>query len=152
MSGPAGVTADLSEADVRVDLWDEAYYPGAEILDINGDSHPDLVVSDAYQGGTGFRDGSGRVYLLLGPLSGTYDAVEDADGWLEGSIEPFESCETDGCEHPGSLFGFSLESAGDVDGDGFEDLLVGAPGFEYDTSSNMKGPGAVYLFRGGDGL
>ena len=54
--------------------------------------------------------------------------------------------------HPESLFGFSLENAGDVDGDGFEDLLVGAPGFEYDTSNNMKGPGAVYLFRGGDGL
>ncbi len=68
------------------------------------------------------------------------------------SIEPFDFCETDGREHPGSLFGFTLENAGDVDNDGFEDLLVGAPGFEHDTSDNMKGPGAVYLFWGGDGL
>ncbi|MCP4922392.1 MAG: hypothetical protein GY913_36290 [Proteobacteria bacterium] len=151
-SDPSNGTRDITDAEVRVDTWTDQYHTKAEILDINGDSYPDLVVSDAYQGGTGYREGSGRVNLLLGPLSGTYDAVEDADGWLEGSIEPFESCETDGCEHPGSLFGFTLENAGDVDNDGFEDLLVGAPGFEHDTSTNMKGPGAVYLFRGGGGL
>ncbi|HJN72417.1 MAG TPA: integrin alpha [Myxococcota bacterium] len=37
-----------------------------------------------------------------------------------------------------------------MDDDGYEDLLVGAPGYELDTSTNDKGPGAVYVFRGGD--
>ncbi|MCP4740995.1 MAG: hypothetical protein GY871_02020 [Actinomycetales bacterium] len=142
---------DLGNADVRVDLWQDVVRPQVEVLDMNGDGNPDLAVSDPYQGGDGVLDGPGRVHLFLGPLAGTY-SVDDADGWLEGEIAPFESCETDGCEHPGSLFGWSLENAGDVDSDGFEDLVVGSPGHEHDTSSNMKGPGAVYVFRGGGGF
>ena len=38
-----------------------------------------------------------------------------------------------------SRFGFALSSAGDVNSDGFEDLVVGAP---------YEGRGAVYLYQG----
>jgi hypothetical protein len=149
LPGPATAgVGQLDDAAVRVDVGNTRRLQVA-VLDINGDDHEDLIVADGYRGDADLF-GSGRVFLLLGPLSGVYDAELDADGTLEGSIEPFETCETDGCEHPGSLFGFTVENAGDVDDDGFEDLLIGAPGYELDTSTNDKGPGAVYLFRGGD--
>lgn len=46
-------------------------------------------------------------------------------------------------------FGTSIARVGDVDGDGFDDLLVGAPG--YDGAEVDEG--AIFLFRGGaDGV
>ncbi len=42
--------------------------------------------------------------------------------------------------------GRSVGSPGDVDGDGYVDLLVGA------TDSYVYAPGAAYLFRGGPSL
>jgi hypothetical protein len=46
-----------------------------------------------------------------------------------------------------SLFGTSVASA-DVDGDGFDDVLVGAPG---DTAGSRKSMGSVALYSGQDG-
>jgi serine/threonine-protein kinase len=45
-------------------------------------------------------------------------------------------------EHAGAMFGEAASGVGDVDQDGFDDLLVGAP---YDT---VQGGGKVYLYRG----
>ena len=45
----------------------------------------------------------------------------------------------------GDNFGLSLDGTGDVDGDGVDDLLVGAPGADPAGNSNA---GAAYLFHG----
>ncbi len=113
--------------------------------DIDGDGMDDIAF-----GVTEYResDTAGAVYLIFGPLSGTYQREEDAFGILRGDVEPFESCETEGCEHPGSLFGWSLVGGDDYTGDGHPDLVIGSPGFEYDLGTNDKGPGAVYVYSG----
>lgn len=44
---------------------------------------------------------------------------------------------------PDDALGYALADAGDVDGDGLSDIIVGAPGF--------SGPGKAYLYSGADG-
>ncbi|MFQ5749411.1 MAG: FG-GAP-like repeat-containing protein, partial [Planctomycetota bacterium] len=48
-------------------------------------------------------------------------------------------------------FGFSLADAGDVDGDGFDDLLVGAPSSRPGPPSSIFNSGAAFLYSGSDG-
>jgi hypothetical protein len=81
-------------------------------LDVNGDGPPDLVVGS---GGTGAIP---AVYIYLGTASG------------------FEDAPTTTLKLPDSNFGFAVASAGDVDGDGFGDLLV-------------QGDNVAYVYRGG---
>ena len=98
--------------------------------DLDGDGVPDLVV-----GAPGAEDGAGRVYVLSGATlaEDRFVQLRDKALVLEGA--------------PGSRFGELVEPAGDVDGDGWPDFLVGAPGF---FSSQADTPeGRLYLFSGG---
>ena len=51
---------------------------------------------------------------------------------------------------PNDLFGQSLAAAGDINGDGFGDLIVGAPGTEVDGTPGADG--AAYIYFGGLGI
>ena len=60
---------------------------------------------------------AGVAYLLNGPLQGEYE-VQDADATLEGF-------HTGG--YTGGNAGWAVEGGGDFNGDGFDDVVVGAP-------------------------
>ncbi len=92
--------------------------------DLNGDDIPDLIVGAP---GNGEKSGvRGRVYIFLGPVSGT---VHPPDHLLEaGQI--------------GAGFGYSVALPGDVCGDGTRALLVGSP---YQINDAL-GQGRVYLY------
>jgi len=96
-------------------------------LDVNSDGYADFAV--AAPG----ADAVGQVLVTLGG-PGALDAgvAESADAGIGPALT------ADG----GAAFGTSLASAGDVNGDGFADLIVGAPAVASST-------GAVYLFLGG---
>lgn len=77
--------------------------------DLDGDGHSDLLVSNYTAGTNGYR--AGAVYLVPGPIEGTYELADVTTILLGESEEGYA--------------GGSLSLAGDVDGDGSADILVG---------------------------
>jgi len=126
--GPASGTTALSTiADARWVGEDSSDRVGMEVAaagDVNGDGLDDILTA-AYP-----HDGDlGRVYLILGRSSvDANNAASDADALFDGEVA-------------GDKAGYDVDGAGDVDGDGFADVLIGAPFAE-------GGSGAAYLVLG----
>ncbi len=101
----------------------------ASLGDIDGDGVSDfaLGVPDADVAGPS----SGGVYVWSGFSEGTR-YLDDSDGLLYG-------------EHAGAEAGNAIDAAGDVDGDGYDDLLIGAWQDDLDT---LPAAGAAYILRG----
>ena len=91
--------------------------------DVNGDGHSDVIV-----GAIAYSSNTGRAYIYFGGqnMNTAPDVV------LTG-------------EATGNYFGYSVSTAGDVNGDGYSDVIVGA----YGNSSNT---GKTYIFFGGSGM
>lgn len=126
---------EIVDADVRFlgEGAEDGAYAVAAAGDVDADGLGDVVVGAA--GNDAGGDQAGAAYLLLGggalhASSGTL-TLGFADRKLVG-------------EAPGDGAG-SVSSAGDVDGDGADDLLVGAPG----NDRGGTDAGAAYLILGG---
>jgi hypothetical protein len=84
------------------------------------------------------------VITILAGLCLAGDAM--AQGWPQMIVNLADVHLTFVDEQPGDWAGYSVSPAGDVNGDGFMDLLVGAP--FYDIASKVKGKGKIYLILG----
>ncbi len=101
----------------------------AGIGDFDVDGMDDFLLGA--EGGDISGSSSGTVYMLQGPLTGTFDLDEISDLVVWGSSA-------------GDKLGIAVAGDGDVDGDGAIDIVLGAP-FE-DTAGSSSG--AAYLFLG----
>ncbi len=90
--------------------------------DVNGDGLADLVVG-APHGDPGDVYNAGESYVVFGKADGT--AVDLS---VLGTTHP--GFRIDGVEDFGGFAGFSVSGAGDVNGDGLADLVVGAFGVD----------------------
>ncbi len=131
LNGPLTSARSLAEPDARRVGEAANDYSASSIDaagDINGDGIGDLLVGAAH--GDGGAIDSGVAYALHGPITGVA-GLGSADGRLLG-VDPFDYA------------GVAVPGPGDVNGDGYADLLVGAPG----ADAGLRNEGAVYLVLG----
>ena len=94
--------------------------------DVNGDGYSDVIV-----GATGFDNGQtyeGRAYVYHGSATG----LSATANWTGESNQA------------NALFGNSVSTAGDVNGDGYSDVIVGALSYE----NGQANEGRAYVYHG----
>ncbi len=111
--------------------WDWFGHSVSGAGDVNGDGRADLIVGAYRDDNNGLNSGSARV------LSG-----------IDGS-----TLHTFNGDSSGDGFGYSVSGAGDVNGDGFADLIVGAPWDDNNdnnsSSARVVTVNGVYDWQGG---
>jgi hypothetical protein len=120
-TGLAAAAAWTAESDQA-----SAFFGGAVASagDVNGDGFADVIVG-AYLFDNGQTD-EGRAFVFLGSATG----LEAAAAWTaEG-------------DQVNASFGVSVASAGDVNGDGYSDIVVGA--YQFDNGQTDEGRAFVY--------
>ena len=98
--------------------------------DVNGDGYSDVLV-----GAQGYDNGEldeGRVFAYYGSPTG----LPLVPSWFAESNVAQAS------------FGVSLDGAGDVNGDGFSDIIIGALMFPAGAAAGIPGNGKVYAYHG----
>jgi len=110
----------------------------ASAADVNGDGIDDVIVG-AWLNDSG-GDRAGAAYVVFGTDQGFANLVDlDAVAQGQGGLK------IQG-ETAGDVAAYSGPPIGDVDGDGFDDLIIGAPGND-DGGSDA---GAAYIIFGSD--
>lgn len=148
VSAGAGITAyGLATSGLYPEAaWDfesdqvEGYlaYRVASAGDVNGDGYADVIVgAHGYDvGGTPVLTDAGRAYLFYGSSRGlntTADWIADGD-------------------KAHSAFGGMVNTAGDVNEDGYDDVLIGAYGYDIISGTDvLTDAGRVYLYLGSAG-
>jgi hypothetical protein len=94
--------------------------------DVNGDGYSDVIIgADEYNTA---NTSAGKAYLYLGSSSG----LQASPSWTSS-----------GDDQGYANFGYSVASAGDVNGDGNSDVIIGA--YLYDTPNTNAGKAYLYL-------
>lgn len=102
--------------------------------DVNGDGFDDIVVGARLHDAPGSRQKQGAAYLYLGSA----DGLSTSAAW--SAFGPSAS----------SFFGNYVAGAGDVNGDGYDDVIVGAPlASATDSAATLAEAGQVFLYLGG---
>jgi hypothetical protein len=128
--GPATAAAQLESDQGDAQLGGSVAGAG----DVNGDGYADVIVgANLYDAG---HSDEGAAFVYHGGAQGI------VSGNPAGAAAQLESDQA----QAGQL-GFSVAGAGDVNGDGYADVIVGVPGFD---SGSLFGEGAAFVFHGSD--
>ena len=120
-------------------LYDQSGISVSGAGDVNGDGYSDLLIG-AHGADPGGKSAAGSAYLVFGRASGFPSDITMTNTWLDGN---------NGVFLPGAVAddrsGASVSGAGDVNGDGIDDFLVGARGSD---PGGRSGAGETYLVFG----
>jgi len=125
-----GSPAGPSDTDVWIVEGDQAFAAlgssAGSAGDVNNDGYDDVIIgAELYSNG---EQHEGRAYLYYGSPAG----LGDTPAWHT------ESNQTD------AHFGSSSGTAGDVDGDGYDDVIIGARYYDHGQTNE----GQVYVYHG----
>jgi hypothetical protein len=111
-------TIAAADAELRIDgdTVNSAFANDIEVADVDVDGVADILMPDWL--------GDGTVYVLYGPASGV---------WASSSLVTLGTTTAD------AMFGFELDG-GDVNGDGADDIVVGAIGSTVESAYVFLGP------------
>ncbi len=118
ISSGAATIHENNQADAHIG------YSVASAGDVNGDGYSDVIVgANAYDNG---QTDEGAAFVYHGSATGTSTSIAT---FIE-------------INQANAYMGFSVASAGDVNGDGYSDVIVGA--FGYDNGETDEGAAFVY--------
>ncbi|MCF2488243.1 FG-GAP-like repeat-containing protein [Dyadobacter sp. CY347] len=123
----AGLTAQY---DALLEIDESSAYFGRSVAsagDVNGDGFSDVVIGAPYYDKGAQNTDDGAAFIYHGSASGINNAV---------------SVKITG-EKPGAWMGQAVAGAGDVNGDGYSDVIIGEPGY-----SGKINEGAALVFPG----
>ena len=95
--------------------------------DVNGDGYSDVVVGVPFYSRGTYQEGIALVY------HGSASGLSTYPDWVRDT------------NHASSRYGISVDMGGDFNGDGFDDIVVGAPGYDHPSTDE----GLVFVYIGG---
>jgi hypothetical protein len=118
-----------------VAAYDQSGFSVSSAGDVNGDGFDDLIIGAEYADPNGSSSGSS--YVVFGRAGGfasslVLSALDGSNGFRLNGVAADD------------FSGGSVSSAGDVNGDGFDDLIVGAP----EADPNGANSGSSYVVFG----
>ena len=124
---------NVAASDIKFLGQEQNLYAGSALafVDVNNDGYDDVLI-----GAYGHNSNRGIVYLFYGPLlNGTY-SLDNADAKFLG-------------QNTTDRAGYTVSAAGDVNGDGYQDIAIGAPYKDSEAASPATDVGMVYIIYGG---
>jgi hypothetical protein len=121
-----------------IDVSDGAGLPVSTAGDVNGDNIDDIIIS-AFRGDPNGNNNAGEVYIVFGRDTGFPPTLElsQLNGLNGFTITGAEA---------GDLLGFSISSAGDINNDGLDDIIIGAA---FADRNGFETVGEAYVIFGG---
>ncbi len=124
---PSGLNSSHAWSHI-CDQWTYQYgYSVNTAGDVDNDGYDDVIVGVNYYG----MDNSGYAYVYHGSASGLSAAAD----WEAGDYNDYEE------------FGTSVSTAGDINNDGYDDVIVGAPRYTSCGNGSLE-DGRAYLYHG----